>query len=68
MDTLPVIELREASLVSLPTGRDGSGRILNIDSNSPAERDSLGNLFVFTSSQWPYRSSGPDLFNLSFPA
>src|SRR5262245_22186533 len=67
-DPAPVIELREASLVSLPPGRDGSGRILGIDSNSPAEWDSAGNLFVFTSSQWPYRSSGPNLFNLSFPA
>ncbi|MGH9938311.1 MAG: hypothetical protein ACREAM_18870 [Blastocatellia bacterium] len=68
MAPLPVIELREASLVSLPGGRDGSGRIHSIDSNSPAEWDDAGNLFVFTSSQWPYRSSGSSLFNLSWPA
>jgi len=67
-DTLPLIELREASPVSLPPGSDGSGRILSIDSNSPAEWDGAGNLFVFTSSGWPYRSSGPSLLNLSFPA
>src|SRR5262249_14084184 len=68
MDSLPEIESREVSPVSLPPGRDGSGRILNIDSNSPAEWDSQGNLIVFTSSQSPYRSSGPSVFNLSFPA
>jgi hypothetical protein len=67
-EPLPIIELREAALVSLPGGVDGSGRILSIDSNSPTEWDSYGNLFVFTSSQWPYRSSGPNLFGLSWPA
>lgn len=68
IDPLPIIELRQASLVSLPGGRDASGRIHGIDSNSPAEWDSAGNLYVFTSSQWPYRSSGSSLFNLTFPA
>ncbi|MCG3160813.1 MAG: hypothetical protein JMDDDDMK_01888 [Acidobacteria bacterium] len=64
----PIIELRPASLVSLPGGVDGSGRILGIDSNSPAEWDDAGNLFVFTSSQRPFRSIGVNLFNLSRPA
>jgi hypothetical protein len=68
VDTLSVIELRDALPISLPTGEDGSGRILSVDSNSPAEWDNDGNLFVFTSLQWPYRSSGASLFELSWPA
>jgi hypothetical protein len=67
-EPLPLVELREASPVNLPGGVDGSGRILNIDSNSPAEWDNDGNLFVFTSSQHPYRSSGASLFGLAWPA
>jgi hypothetical protein len=66
--TAPVIEIRDAFPMSLPSGEDDSGRPLSIDSNSPAEWDSDGNLFVFTSSQWPYRSSGASLFELSWPA
>src|SRR5262245_41527790 len=68
VDPLPLIELREASPVNLPGGIDGSGRVLSIDSNSPAEWDAAGNLFVFTSSQHPYRSSGSSLFDLAWPA
>ncbi|MGE0130929.1 MAG: hypothetical protein AB7U82_22860 [Blastocatellales bacterium] len=68
IDPLPIVELREASLVSLPGGRDASGRIHTIDSNSPVEWDSAGRMFVFTSSQNPYRSSGSSLFDLAFPA
>jgi len=67
-EPLPLVELREAVLVSLPGGIDASGRILSIDSNSPVEWDSSGNLFVFASSQHPYRSSGPNLFGLEWPA
>jgi len=64
---LPVVELKEAPAVNLPGGDDG-GRILSIDCNSPAEWDNNGNLFLFTSSQHPYRSSGPGLFQLEWPA
>ncbi len=67
-EPLPLVELREAALVSLPGGLDASGRIHTIDSNSPVEWDSAGNLFVFTSSQHPYRSSGVNLFSLEWPA
>jgi hypothetical protein len=67
-EPLPIVELREAALVGLPGGIDGSGRVLGVDSNSPVEWDSSGNLFVFTSSQHPYRSSGANLFGLEWPA
>lgn len=66
--SLPIIEIRDAPLVSLPGGMDNSGNLLSIDCNSPAEWDDDGNLFVFTSSQHPYRSSGTSLFDLSWPA
>jgi hypothetical protein len=66
--SLPIIEIREATPVYLPGGDDGSGRILGIDSNSPAERDFDGNLYVFTSSHHPYRSIGTGIFDLSWPA
>ncbi len=64
-EPLPLVELRQAPQVNLPAGLDGSGRFVSIDSNSPAEWDSDGNLFIFTSSQRPYRSSGVNLFNLA---
>lgn len=40
-----------------------------IDGNSPAERDANGNLILFNSLSYPYRSTGTDLFhmNLSEP-
>ncbi len=63
-EPLPLVELRPVPQVNLPAGVDGSGRLVSIDSNSPAEWDSDGNLFIFTSSQRPYRSSGVNLFNL----
>src|SRR5262245_6122433 len=62
--SLPAYEIRQASPFNLPGGRDASGRILNIDCNSPVEWDDDGNIFLFTSTQHPYRSSGPDLFSL----
>jgi hypothetical protein len=65
---LPEVEIRDAPLINLPGGRDASGRIHTVDSNSPAEWDSSGNLFVFTSSQWPYRSRGANLSELQAPA
>jgi hypothetical protein len=65
--SLPIIEILDAAPVFLPGGDDGSGRILSIDSNSPAERDSNGNLYVFTSSHHPYRSIGTSIFDLSWP-
>ncbi len=67
-EALPIIELREAQPINLPGGIDELGRILSIDSNSPAEWDGAGNLFVFTSSQHPYRSSGANIFELEWPA
>ena len=67
-EPLPIVELRDATLVNLPGGRDSTGRIHSIDCNSPVEWDSAGNLFIFTSSQQPFRSSGTNLFDLSFPA
>lgn len=67
-EPLPLVELRDAIPVYLPGGQDSTGRIHNIDSNSPVEWDGNGNLFLFTSSQQPFRSSGTSLFDLSFPA
>lgn len=67
-EPLPMIELRDAPLIGLSGGQDSTGRIHSIDSNSPAEWDSNGNLFVFTSSQQPFRSSGANMFSLSWPA
>jgi hypothetical protein len=64
-EPLPLVELRPVPQVNLPAGVDGAGRLVSIDSNSPAEWDSDGNLFIFTSSQRPYRSSGVNLFNLA---
>src|SRR5574341_574392 len=64
-EPLPLVELRPVPQVNLPAGLDGSGRLVNIDSNSPAEWDGDGNLFIFTSSQRPYRSSGVNPFNLA---
>jgi len=62
------VEVVEAPPLHLPGGRDGTGRIHTIDSNSPVEWDSNGQLVVFTSSQQPFRSSGPSLSFLSWPA
>ena len=67
-EPMPMIELRDAPLIGLSGGQDSTGRIHSIDSNSPAEWDSNGNLFVFTSSQQPFRSSGANMFSLSWPA
>ncbi len=67
-EPLPIIEIREAAPANLPGGQDATGRIHGIDSNSPAEWDSDGSLFLFTSSQQPFRSSGSSIFNLSWPA
>ncbi|MBL8189790.1 MAG: hypothetical protein JNK38_17385 [Acidobacteria bacterium] len=64
----PLVELRDAPFISLSGGLDSTGRIHGIDSNSPAEWDSDGNLIIFTSSQQPFRSIGPNLFSLSWPA
>ena len=64
-EPLPLVELRPVSQVNLSAGVDGSGRLVSIDSNSPAEWDDAGNLFIFTSSQRPYRGSGVNLFNLA---
>jgi hypothetical protein len=66
--SLPIIEILDAASVFLPGGDDGSGRVLGIDSNSPAERDGDGNLYLFTSSFHPYRSLGTSIFDLSWPA
>ena len=66
--SLPIIEILDAAPVFLPGGDDGSGRVLSIDSNSPAERDGDGNLYLFTSSFHPYRSLGTSIFDLSWPA
>lgn len=64
----PLIELRDAAPVSLPGGLDSTGRIHAIDCNSPVEWDDEGRIFLFTSSQQPFRSSGASLFDLSWPA
>lgn len=62
------VDLVEASPLHLPGGRDGTGRVHTVDSNSPVEWDSNGQLIVFTSSQQPFRSSGPSLPFLAWPA
>ncbi len=62
------VELVEAPPLHLPGGQDSTDRIHTIDCNSPVEWDSNGQLLVFTSSQQPFRSSGPTLFSLSWPA
>jgi hypothetical protein len=67
-EPLPQVEIREASPAYLPGGRDATGRIHTIDSNSPVEWDGEGRMFLFTSSQQPFRSSGSGLFDLSWPA
>ncbi|MDX2034552.1 MAG: hypothetical protein SF339_28010 [Blastocatellia bacterium] len=67
-EPMPVIELRDAALVSLPGGLDSTGRVHSIDSNSPVEWDDDGRIFLFTSSQQPFRASGANLFDLSWPA
>ncbi len=67
-EPLPLVELRDATPVSLPGGQDGTGRIHSIDCNSPVEWDNNGEMFVFTSSQQPFRSSGANMFGLSWPA
>ncbi|MGH9838436.1 MAG: hypothetical protein ACREEM_06595 [Blastocatellia bacterium] len=67
-EPLPIVEIREAPQANLPGGQDATGRIHTIDSNSPAEWDSDGRFFLFTSSQQPFRSSGSSVFDLSFPA
>ncbi len=64
----PQIELRDATPLSLPGGLDLNGRIHTIDSNSPVEWDDDGRIFLFTSSQQPFRTSGANLFDLSWPA
>ena len=65
---LPLVEVREAPAVILPGGSVGTGALLSIDCNSPVEWDSAGNLFLFTSSQHPYRTSGANLYELEWPA
>jgi hypothetical protein len=67
-EPLPLVEIREAPPAYLPGGQDATGRIHAIDSNSPVEWDSQGRIFLFTSSQQPFRSSGSSLFDLAWPA
>ena len=62
----PKARLRAAALLRLP-GVTQDGRADVVDSNSPVHWDSSGQLHVFTSAGHPYRSTGPDLFNLSRP-
>ncbi len=62
--TSPSFSLREAPELRMP------GVIVppypwNIDGNSPAERDANGNLILFNSLSFPFRSSGTDLFHLT---
>jgi hypothetical protein len=62
------VEVVDAPPLHLPGGQDGTGRIYTIDSNSPVEWDSNGQLLIFTSSQQPFRSTGSTLSFLSWPA
>jgi hypothetical protein len=62
------VEVVEAPPLHLPGGADGSGGSLSVDSNSPVEWDSDGQLLVFTSSQRPFRSTSSGLSSLSWPA
>lgn len=62
--TVPSFSLREAPTLRMP------GVIVplsswNIDGNSPAERDADGNLILFNSLSYPFRSTGADLFHLT---
>ncbi|MBL8189178.1 MAG: hypothetical protein JNK38_14315 [Acidobacteria bacterium] len=62
--TRPLFSLREAPQVRMP-GVFIPPYIWGIDGNSPAERDANGNLILFNSLSFPWRSTGPDLFNLT---
>jgi hypothetical protein len=61
----PPISLREAPLLQMPGAYEFG--YWGVDGNSPAERAADGGLILFNSLQYPWRSVGPDLFNLNAP-
>jgi hypothetical protein len=60
--------IESAYPVRLPGGRYLPGNIEDaIDSNSPVHWDNNGIMYVFASVGYPFRSSGPSLFELASP-
>jgi hypothetical protein len=60
----PMFSLREVTPLRMPGVVTPPG-IWGIDGNSPAERDADGNLILFNSLSFPWRSTGIDLFNMT---
>lgn len=59
----PQVSLRAAPPLLMP-GAHEFDTPWGVDGNSPAERDAAGQLIMFNSLQYPWRSVGPDLFNM----
>lgn len=62
--SVPLFELRKAPEIRMP-GVIYAPNAWGVDGNSPAERDALGNLILFNSLSYPYRSMGTGLFNMN---
>ncbi len=64
--TEPLFSLREAPELRMPGILYGpSNSYWGVDGNSPAERDANGNLILFSSFSFPWRSFGADLFHMT---
>jgi hypothetical protein len=60
---LPRVSLREAVPLLMPGAHEFNAE-WGVDGNSPAERDAMGQLIIFNSLSYPWRSIGPDLFQM----
>lgn len=60
---LPRVSLREAAPLLMPGAHEFDTE-WGVDGNSPAERDAGGQLIIFNSLQFPWRSTGADLFQM----
>ncbi|MFN0108871.1 MAG: hypothetical protein ACKVZH_08450 [Blastocatellia bacterium] len=63
--TTPLFTLREAPQLRMPGVVQGPNSEWGVDGNSTAVRDANGNLILFSSMSFPWRSVGPDLYHMS---
>jgi hypothetical protein len=63
--TVPLFSVREAPALRMPGVVHVPNEDWGVDGNSPAVRDADGNLILFNSLSFPWRSTGPDLFNMN---
>ncbi|MFN0108870.1 MAG: hypothetical protein ACKVZH_08445 [Blastocatellia bacterium] len=62
---LPTFYLRKVEEKRLPGVIQGPNNDWGVDGNSPAVRDANGNLTLFHSMSFPWRSAGADLFHMT---